>query len=487
MGKETSKYSYCQVVGTTDVGCKRSANEDFLGTTETDNGLVAVVCDGMGGHVGGAVASRTAVNAIIEFLRSNYFEDPREAIVEAINAANKAVLYQASIQPNLHGMGSTCVLLLVRDGKVYIGSVGDSRVYLVRNRRITQLTKDQSYVQMLVDLGEITEVQAEKHPRKNEITNAIGLQDMKEATVLSNVIVPMAGDCFVLCSDGLSGMISNHEIEKVVSRQSEMPTAERADLLVQKAKVAGGLDNITVQLVEFSVSPANINSVFNKNKKYTVVFIALVAGLLLSLWGYSKCNQSEYSQVRVKDNKTIKPILATEPRDLLQIFYGKNSTAIQFEHETIWTLPVIHPDSINCFGMDKREGVSGVQDIIRIQRATPLDTLSVQFKTQDTIYTLLIPVIPIIENEKTVEDFPPAEDGTIGSESKPQIKGGSTPSQQQDGTKPNNNLQENPFKNGEQARTDSVENATKEEPEVPIERPAQNNNKGYTLSDLRQA
>ena len=104
-------------------------------------------------------------------------------------------------------MGSTCVVLLVRDGKVYLGHVGDSRIYLIRDRRIKQLTKDHSFVQMLVDRGEITHEQAEHHPRKNEITNALGIADMKPATIMPDAILPMAGDVFLLCSDGLSAAI----------------------------------------------------------------------------------------------------------------------------------------------------------------------------------------------------------------------------------------------------------------------------------------
>lgn len=252
---EQNKYSYCHVYGDTNRGCKRPANEDWLGTFESPNGLVAVVCDGMGGHVGGKEASHTAVAAIQEFLMRGFIADPRQAIVEAANYANSAILKRTAQNPELTGMGSTCVLLIVRDGKVYIGSVGDSRIYLVRNHHIKQLTKDQSYVQMLVDMGEITPEQAEHHPRKNEILNALGLATMKPATVLPDPINPEAGDCFVLCSDGLSGMVSDQDIQKIVSRQAEMSQQQRVATLIQKACDNGGLDNVTCQIVEFSVTP----------------------------------------------------------------------------------------------------------------------------------------------------------------------------------------------------------------------------------------
>lgn len=282
-----SKYDYCNVIGNTDVGCKRKANEDWLDSFECDNGLIAVVCDGMGGHVGGQVASHLAIDAIRAFLTAKYFDDPKEAIVQACNAANNAILQRGMQQPELAGMGSTCVMLIVRDGKVYIGSVGDSRIYFLRSKKLIQLTKDQSYVQMLVDAGQLTPEQAEHHPRKNEITNALGLQGMKPATVLEDPINPEAGDCFLLCSDGLSGMVSDREIEKVVGNQQNMSQQDRVNTLIQKARANGGLDNITCQIVEFSVTPGvsqTLPSGKTKILKYGIP--ALIAAVLLGAGGF---------------------------------------------------------------------------------------------------------------------------------------------------------------------------------------------------------
>lgn len=250
-----SNYSYCNVAQRTDVGCKRKANEDWLGSFECVNGLVAVVCDGMGGHVGGAIASHLAVETIQQFLSANRFDDPRQAIIQACDKANQALLRHTEQHPELAGMGATCVMLIVRDGRVWLGSVGDSRIYLIRQRAIKQLTKDQSYVQTLVDSGQITPEQAEHHPRKNEIYNALGLKTMKPATVLAEPIMPLAGDCFMLCSDGLSGMVPDAEMLAVVSQQATMSQQQRVDTLVQMARNAGGLDNITCQIVEFAVTP----------------------------------------------------------------------------------------------------------------------------------------------------------------------------------------------------------------------------------------
>lgn len=343
-------FNYCHVVGRTDVGRKRAANEDNMSNAITQNGLVAVVCDGMGGHVGGATASRIAVNCIIEHLNNVYYEDPRIAIGEAIDAANRAVIQEATEHPELTGMGSTCVLLLVRDGKVYIGHVGDSRIYLVRSKKIAQLTKDHSYVQMLVDCGEITKEQAEHHPRKNEITNALGIPNMTPATVADDAIIPEAGDCFVLCSDGLSGMISDDIINKVVSKQTEMNAQERVDRLVSLANENGGVDNITVQLVEFPVSPT---IVFPKKglPLWAKIGIPVLAALLLGAGSYYWIKHHGNNENEGKEQSAVEDIKEPIRRDkiwlfdvpfkknekILELSYSENSLAFKHGGSVVYT------------------------------------------------------------------------------------------------------------------------------------------------------
>lgn len=327
-------FNYCHVVGKTDVGRKRAANEDNMYNAITQNGLVSVVCDGMGGHVGGATASKIAVSTIIENLNNVYYDDPRIAIGESIDRANRAIIQKTTEQPELAGMGSTCVLLLVRGGKVYIGHVGDSRIYLVRSKRIVQLTKDHSYVQMLVDCGEITKEQAEHHPRKNEITNALGIPNMSPATVADDAIIPEAGDCFVLCSDGLSGMVSDDTICKIISRQSEMNAQERVDRLVALANENGGVDNITVQLVEFPVSPTVIT---DKKNIPTWAKITCVISVLLALgvggyfWLCNKNGEETEDKTQIAETGQVNEskILGCY---LGEIPYKKNAKIVELEY-----------------------------------------------------------------------------------------------------------------------------------------------------------
>lgn len=238
------------IANCTDTGKVRSVNEDSMTTFESPNGRVVAVCDGMGGQNAGDVASQLAVAVIEDILTDNTFASPEEAITRSIVAANQAILHKAAQNPALSGMGATCVMLIVKDGKVYYGSVGDSRIYYVANHMIKQITKDQSYVQTLVDAGQISQEAAEHHKDKNQITNALGVEGMTLPVICQLPITPEPGSIFVLCSDGLSGMINNNAILETVSRY-DLSLNERANILVQQANNAGGLDNITVQLVEF--------------------------------------------------------------------------------------------------------------------------------------------------------------------------------------------------------------------------------------------
>lgn len=371
MTPQTSPSSYYHVEGRTDVGCKRSENQDWLGWFECKNGLVATVCDGMGGHAGGQTASHVAVEAIKGILTDNYFANPSEAIVAACNAANIAVHKRAQEEPALTGMGTTCVMLIMRDGKVYCGCIGDSRIYLVRDGKIRQLTKDQSLVQQLVDCGEITPEQAERHPRKNVILNAIGIDEMQPATVLPDAILPQAGDCFVLCSDGLSGMVSNATIEQVVNERRTLKLGERAEKLIRLAREAGGLDNITSLLVEFTATPPgnNIASESKPEKPKKKTWIPIVAGaclltLLIAvagffLWKHFQKDEPEFVETHTLDGKgkALEEYIDTgaEPIEGGTMVYEKGLQLMELEYSEKWNKTLVYvtlKDGVDTLSLD---------------------------------------------------------------------------------------------------------------------------------------
>jgi len=239
--------------GLTDIGNVRKANEDNFGFMETPNGPLFTVCDGMGGHVGGATASQIAVENILRIIANAPGDSPSVEINNAIVSANKEILDTATANPELKGMGTTCTVMLVTPASIHIGHVGDSRIYLLTKNILHRITKDHSFVQTLVDAGAINESEAESHPRKNELTKALGVRQSVEPTVNHHPIQPATGDVFMLCSDGLCGLVSDRMMEDILLRNHDLQSA--ATSLINAAKSAGGYDNITVQLVRVVSSP----------------------------------------------------------------------------------------------------------------------------------------------------------------------------------------------------------------------------------------
>lgn len=247
------------IANRTDTGATREVNEDSMVTFDSPNGRVIAVCDGMGGQAAGDVASRLACDIIRDILESNTFTTPTEAITRAVLAANQGILHRTASSPELTGMGSTCVIVIIKDGTVYYGWVGDSRIYYFSNGVLRQVSRDQSYVQQLVDAGQLSAAEAEHHPQKNEITNALGLETMTPPELCTAPLTPEPGSIMMLCSDGLSGMVSDAQMQQILG-DSSLTLQEKTDALVNAANAAGGLDNITVQLVEFGTAAAAVGS-----------------------------------------------------------------------------------------------------------------------------------------------------------------------------------------------------------------------------------
>ena len=241
--------------GVTDVGLKREKNEDNLLINDDLN--LFVVADGMGGHAGGEFASQIAVSTIEDFIiNSTENTDPKgsgeknsspmtERLRQAIKIAGDQIFSKASNQPELRGMGTTTVAMILQEDKVHIAYVGDSRVYLVRENNVEQLTEDHSLVNEQVKAGLISEEDAKNHQLKNIITRSVGYQEEVEIdTVIRDV---KAGDRFLLCSDGLSNFLESTEIAKSLSTQELQDAAQD---LVDIAIERGGDDNITLIVIE---------------------------------------------------------------------------------------------------------------------------------------------------------------------------------------------------------------------------------------------
>lgn len=230
-----------------DVGKEREINEDYFGTFHGNFGVLLVVCDGMGGHKGGEIASRLSVESIknyFESLKENY--NPQTELLAALSAANATLLDYAKTNPSVNNLGSTAVIALFKQGKLFTANLGDSRIYSVKENKIEQLTKDHSLVQQMVDSKMISEEDAKTHPKKNVITKSLGTSIAVEPDVTEPIKFNVS-DAFILCTDGLTTHVSDEEILKAVSGLSPQDAANR---LVELANERGGTDNITIQIAK---------------------------------------------------------------------------------------------------------------------------------------------------------------------------------------------------------------------------------------------
>jgi len=244
----TQKPLVVHVVQKTDVGRVRSENQDYAILSTTDDealdankGRLMVVADGMGGHRGGATASRLAGTTIkTEYFHSQH-EDIPTALKGALEKANSRIFNEAQSNPELRGMGTTCSALVIKDDRAYFGHVGDSRIYLVRGEEIHQITDDHSLVASMVREGLLTAKEAEVHPRRNVLQRSMGVADQVEVDVKSSMPI-IAGDTFILCSDGLHGLVKEEEMREV----SRLSVDDAAAEFIKRALERGAPDNVTV-------------------------------------------------------------------------------------------------------------------------------------------------------------------------------------------------------------------------------------------------
>ena len=234
-----------QTAAMTDVGRRRRANEDRY-ALDPELGLF-LVADGMGGHRAGRTASELCSAAVLAAIHT--LQDAPASLAErlryAVSAANREIFSVAAETAELSGMGTTLVVLLAGEDRTALAHVGDSRAYLVRAGGIRQLTDDHSLVAELLRRQKITEDDAREHPHRHVLTRALGVRPNVEPDLAE--LSPLAGDVFVMCSDGLTGHVLDAEIAKIVSSTPDLDAACRA--LVECANARGGEDNITCVLV----------------------------------------------------------------------------------------------------------------------------------------------------------------------------------------------------------------------------------------------
>lgn len=234
-----------------DVGKVREMNQDYYYISNSlDEVQLYILADGMGGYNGGEIASKIAVETAKNYIENNFkeIEKDRDSIIQLLGSsmeyANMVVYEKSQEKPELHGMGTTLEICLIYNNKVYIGHIGDSRIYRIRKEFIRKLTQDHSYVQKLVKEGKITKEQAEIHPQKNMLTRALGCNAFVEPDVMVKGF--LKDDILVMCSDGLTNMVKTDIIYQEASKNIEQAPKE----LVRIANENGGKDNVTVVIIK---------------------------------------------------------------------------------------------------------------------------------------------------------------------------------------------------------------------------------------------
>ncbi len=238
---------FLEICALTDVGKVRSNNQDFYETKIVSPDCAwAIVCDGMGGAAAGNIASKQAVQQIKSYLQDNFNDnlcekDMKNFISDAVQQANSFIYSLAQTEPKFEGMGTTLVLILIKQNDIYIASAGDSRAYMINEQNIYQITKDHSIVQEMLDSGQINEEEAVNHPRKNIITRALGVSEKIEIDYYQ---LNLDTD-FVLfmCTDGFSNYASKEKILEIINNHS---FAQLGRKCIDFANEAGGQDNITI-------------------------------------------------------------------------------------------------------------------------------------------------------------------------------------------------------------------------------------------------
>ncbi|MEG0371111.1 MAG: Stp1/IreP family PP2C-type Ser/Thr phosphatase [Clostridium sp.] len=225
----------------THVGMVRDINEDSILSFKTDKYYLLIIADGMGGHKAGEVASLLGVESIKFFIENNFddFEQKGELIRESILIANKNIYERSIALEKLNGMGTTITAVLIVNDNIYIGHVGDSRAYILKDNRFSQITEDHSYINELLKKGAITKEEAQMHPMKNLITRAVGTDKYIVIDVYKGKID--TGDIIIICSDGLTRHVNDEEISSILTNKENS-----TEYLLDLANSRGGKDNISI-------------------------------------------------------------------------------------------------------------------------------------------------------------------------------------------------------------------------------------------------
>ncbi len=292
------KDSEIEVGNLTDVGKKRTRNEDYYGFFRLGpDEVLALVADGMGGHASGEVASRLAVETIREtYEKGRGEQEVLTALKSAFEISNFTILQKSLEREDLHGMGTTATALVLKEGEIFAGHVGDSRAYLLRESTLSQLTRDHSLVERMVEQGLLSREEAKSHPQRNVIYQSLGVNRDLEPELLGPIPV-FPNDSLILCTDGLSNLVTDPEILEIVGGN---PSQKACEKLVDLANQRGGHDNITLQVLKMSGGAPMTKRPFLEGRRYLFAVFILILSRLFIVNGLSLLKPELFQRIQTE-------------------------------------------------------------------------------------------------------------------------------------------------------------------------------------------
>lgn len=352
-GNHSRRSALTTVGSRTDIGCVRDHNEDSLVVTPP----LFVVADGMGGHAAGEVASEIAVNVIAKEAPTTI---DANGLAQAVEAANREVLLASHDGRGRDGMGTTVTAAILEGERLLVAQVGDSRAYLFHNGKLQQITRDHSLMADLIEAGKITPEEARVHPQRSVITRALGSDPLMRPDIYE--IDVATGDKLLLCSDGLSSMITNEEIEAVMRRTADPQRC--AAQLVNEAIAAGGYDNVTVIVADVTGQAAKtMKKAVNKSRRWLAaiicLFVLIVVGAVAGFGYYAT-----HSAYVAEDHGKV-AVFSGIPGDFLGISFSL------FEYDTDISVDDLQP------GVAKR-----LQEGIRVDDLEAAEALVAEYQKE---------------------------------------------------------------------------------------------------------
>jgi len=311
MARGNKKGAIIRFGSRTDVGCIREQNEDSLVVKPP----LFVVADGMGGHAAGEVASEICVTTIAQCAPGH---PDSEALGEAVKEANRAIINASLSGEGREGMGTTCTAAMMEGEKLVIAQVGDSRAYLLHAGKLTQLTRDHSLMANMIESGQITPEEARYHPNRSVITRALGNDPACEPDLYEIKVVE--GDRLLVCSDGLTSMITDDEIETIMSRGIDPQRCVAQ--LVNEAIAAGGLDNVTAIVADCEGLREVKQSRQKRRGRLSVAFILILLAAVIALAGWGGYSYLHHTAYLANDNGYVS-VYRGVPGDVLGFSYSE--------------------------------------------------------------------------------------------------------------------------------------------------------------------